>query len=1291
MKKLIFLSMMILMSAYPVAGASEIPAQKTKVKSKNVLFLSLYQVDLPVNTIAVRAIQEEFKNSEDFMLSLYYEYLDSNRFTDPAYKNAVFDLYERKYRDRQIDLVIVGAERMLEFWLERRQKILPDTPVIFYDINFKKIQSPHLPPDVTGIAGGEVDFVKCVRWLLDVRPSVSELVIVRGVGKVDQHFIFYFDNIRNTLQGRVKLTDWSGIPMSEMKRRAAVLPKTSVILYSLLFEDAAGVRYIPMSALKELASVASVPILSGYDQFIGTGTIGGYMYSIERQAREAARMGLRILRGEPVSALPIMTNQPSQFIFDQIALQKFDIPLSALPPESIIKNRQYSAWELYRPQIMAIMIAFGVMLILIAFLLRLTHKLNKARDTMSVLKMNLEAKEALRKSEEKYRLLAENTEDVIWTLDNNFKFTYLSPSIKLLRGLTPEEVMNESVMDSMKPESYKKVSEFNKERLQAEAEGKFDTVNRLELEQYHKDGSIVWVEAVCQRLFDNNGEKIGYLGISRNITERKKIENALRKSEEWFRTIFQKSPISIEIYDADGRLTNINQACMDTFGLPDTECVIGFKLFENPNFPDPYKEKVLQGEVVRVEALYDFELVKKLNIFPTSKSGTMYVDTLVTPLMNDQKTLFGYMVQIQDITGRRQTEEQIREKERLLSDIINFLPDATFVIDQKGKVLAWNRAMEIMTGINAEEMLGRDNYEYALPFYGERRPILIDLAIQSSPDIENTYTRIQRFEDRMMAENYYPSLRGMETWLSGNACVLKNLHGETVGAIESIRDITVRKRGEAELQKAKEAAEAANRAKSEFLANMSHELRTPLNAVIGFSQLLTHGQNLTAEQQENLRIINRSGEHLLTLINDVLDMSKIESGRTVLNENNFDLYRFADDLHDMFRLKAGQKNLHLIFEVAQDIPRCITADESKLRQVFINLIGNALKFTEKGKIEVRIEKGKVRNEDTSHFSLLTSHSPLLTLHFSVEDTGPGIAPEELNTLFEAFVQTKSGKRSQEGTGLGLPISRKFVQLMGGNITVKSEIGTGSLFRFDIQAKIADSAGIIKRQSARRVAALSPGQPAYRILIADDVEDNRKLLARFMKPLGFEIREAENGMIAVQIASEWKPHLIWMDLGMPVINGYEATQRIKADAEGVKPPVIIALTTGVFRDERALIISAGCDDFLRKPYKESELFDIMEKYTDIRFIWEEDTPGSGHKQTDEKLTADAVKALPPELLSELEQACVRGDTTGIEHLIEQSRSYDTPLADALKILADNFDYDQILELLSKKRGVNHDRA
>ena len=488
-------------------------------------------------------------------------------------------------------------------------------------------------------------------------------------------------------------------------------------------------------------------------------------------------------------------------------------------------------------------------------------------------------------------------------------------------------------------------------------------------------------------------------------------------------------------------------------------------------------------------------------------------------------------------------------------------------------------------------------------------------------------------------------------------------------------EIVQRTKIEAELVKAKEVAEAANKTKSAFLANMSHELRTPLNAILGFAQLMTRSQNLSPENQENLGIISRSGEHLLTLINNVLDLSKIEAGRTTLNESNFDLYRLLDDVEEMFQFKADDQRLQLLFDRADVVPQYVRADKVKLRQVLINLLNNAIKFTESGGVSVRVS---IANSQSA-----IPNGNQCQISFAVEDTGPGIAPEELDSLFTAFVQTESGKASQEGTGLGLPISRKFVELMGGKITVSSQLGHGTIFKFDIQATIVDRSDIETPRSHHRVIALEPDQPRYRLLIVDDKWNNRQLLIKLLNPLGFQLREANNGQEAIEIWQSWEPHLIWMDMRMPVMNGYEATKQIKATTKG-QATAIVALTASVLEEERAVILSAGCDDFLRKPFREADIFDTMHKHIGVRYVYTDPTLGDSKATANvEQLTTAAFAALPPELLAKLKQALLNVDLDLIDSLSSQISELNPALAQALADSIDNFEYDKILNLLPEE--------
>ena len=472
-----------------------------------------------------------------------------------------------------------------------------------------------------------------------------------------------------------------------------------------------------------------------------------------------------------------------------------------------------------------------------------------------------------------------------------------------------------------------------------------------------------------------------------------------------------------------------------------------------------------------------------------------------------------------------------------------------------------------------------------------------------------------------------------------------------------------------ELEVAKEKAEVANQAKSAFIANMSHELRSPLNAILGFAQIMTRSQTLPNEHQENVSIINRSGEHLLTLINNVLDLSKIEAGRITLNQKNFDLHRLLDDIHDMFQLKAADKGLQLLLEPAPNLPRYIRTDEVKFRQILINLINNALKFTSTGGICIRSQ-----SPDPSKIVV------------EVEDTGPGIAPEDLDELFETFTQTESGKQAQEGTGLGLSISRKFVQLMGGEMRVSSQVGQGTIFSFEIQVEQVEATQIENQQvNQRRIIGLEPNQPRYRILIVDDKPINRQLLVKLLGPFGFELQEASNGKEAVETWETWQPHLIWMDMRMPVMDGFEATQKIKATTAG-QATAIIALTASVLEEERAVVVSAGCDDFLRKPFREDQIFKTMEKHLGVRYVYSDSSPVEKDiPQSSDVLNLENIQALSPELLVMLRQAVISASKREMAAVVETIGVENAALAEAIARCLQNFEYDRILNLIPQEKS------
>ncbi|OAI12452.1 hypothetical protein A1507_02935 [Methylomonas koyamae] len=466
----------------------------------------------------------------------------------------------------------------------------------------------------------------------------------------------------------------------------------------------------------------------------------------------------------------------------------------------------------------------------------------------------------------------------------------------------------------------------------------------------------------------------------------------------------------------------------------------------------------------------------------------------------------------------------------------------------------------------------------------------------------------------------------------------------------------------AELQRARDQAEAANKAKSIFLANMSHELRTPLNAILGFSSLVQKDPQFPESQQRNLAIINRSGEHLLNLINDVLEMAKIESGRLQLEQTRFDLGALIRDVGDMMSVRAHDKGLRLLVDQSSEFPRFIYGDEARLRQILINLLGNALKFTQQGGVTLRLG---------THCN---SHTHLM---IEVEDTGPGIAESERERIFEPFVQLGE-QGDSKGTGLGLTITRQFVQLMGGQLTLESCVGKGSLFRIDLPLQETTEPQTPLPAADRRddIMRLAPGQPQYRILIVEDQLENQLLLGQLMADIGMQIEVAKDGAQGLALFQSWQPHLIWMDRRMPKMDGMQAAQAIRQLPGGDRVK-IVAVTASAFMEQREEMLQAGMDGFIRKPYRAEEIYACLAEQLGLEFVYRNETPGIAQ---DDTLTADKLAGLPAELRQELRTALESLEHPRILQTLDRIGELDRPLQKILAQLVENFDYPTILKHL-----------
>ena len=580
--------------------------------------------------------------------------------------------------------------------------------------------------------------------------------------------------------------------------------------------------------------------------------------------------------------------------------------------------------------------------------------------------------------------------------------------------------------------------------------------------------------------------------------------------------------------------------------------------------------------------------------------------------------------------------------------ILETMDSGYYEVDLNGSMIYCNPALRKFLGFEEADVYGMNFRNY--------------MAGEESRRVFGIFNEVYQ-TGRPQGDFYWPlaGKDGRNIYSAVSAYPIRNGQGSITGFRGTVRDISA-------LKKAQETAEEASRSKSIFLANMSHEIRTPMNAILGFAQLMQRDPNLTAQLREYLNIINRSGEHLLSLINDILEMSKIEAGRSTFIPKTFDLYGLLDDLELMFRARTQAKRLQLHVERIGNVPRWVNTDEGKLRQVLINLLGNAEKFTEEGGVALRI--GALRSPDGK-----------TELQFEVVDTGPGIAEDEIERLFNAFEQTRAGLRSG-GTGLGLALSRGFVKILGGALTLTSTVGKGSIFRFTIPVREGTEEESEHREKQLNVLKLKPGQEEMRVLIADDRETNRVLLSTMLAAVGFTTLEVVNGEEAVAKCREWKPRVILMDMTMPVMDGYEATRRIRQTPD-LKKTIIIAVTASAFEEDRRRVLEAGADGYLSKPFKERQLMEAIQSLTGVEYIYEEAaaTAGSGMTAGAMEQLREAISALPADLIQQLRNATMGAEIDLINELLDQVAGINPPAASLMREMAAQYQYEELLDLLS----------
>ncbi|MCT7983503.1 PAS domain S-box protein [Laspinema sp. A4] len=897
------------------------------------------------------------------------------------------------------------------------------------------------------------------------------------------------------------------------------------------------------------------------------------------------------------------------------------------------------------------------------------------------------AEAALHESEERYRSVIAAMAEGVVLQEATGEIRTCNASAERILGLSQEQMMGKTSLDIGWRAIREDGSPFpGPEHPAMVTLATGEPCTNVVMGVHKPDGSLTWISINSQPLFHWGEDRPRAVVASfSDITDRFEVQQVLRHNEARYRAILEDQTELIVRFMPDGMVTFVNEAFCRFFGVTQDEAIAHHY---EPAIKAEDRESVAQvlDEISPQNPVVTFENRA------IARGELRWTQWVTRGIFDELGRILEYQAVGRDISDRKQIEEALSTSQHFLQKVADAIPHILYLRDLSTNTSVYlNQQSLYILGYSAAE-LGNATPEWSLERYHPEDQSLFSQGTARFLSLQDS--------DVLSTEYRFRHKKGDWRWLNTREVVFsRNPQGIPTHILGSVEDITPRKLAETQLERAKDAAEAANRAKSAFLANMSHELRTPLTAILGFSQLISMGANLTQQQQEHLTIVRKSGEHLLDLIERVLDLSKIEAGTMTLSENDFDLYRLLIDVQNMFSLKAKEKGLLLLMNSEVNVPQYIRTDEVKLRQILINLLGNAIKFTAEGEVSLRVSRLEKESDNSSG-----SDKHQLTICFEVSDTGIGIDPWYFEHLFKPFVQTEAGMYCQEGTGLGLNISAQFIRLMGGNISVQSggksytegesscelildspsPFGSITTFKFEIPVRVVPGSDLLRINHSSRGRSIPPQRPGYRMIVVDDHDYNSQLLMEILQPFGFELKRALNGEEVLEMWPQFLPHLIWMDMRMPKIDGYEATRRIKAYCRNnpeIPVPAIVAITASGWHFDKAEILAAGCDGLIRKPFREVDIFEAIATHLGLPLIDSNRTSESsvlGEELI--SLKPSDLAHIPRELLDNLWNGLIQGDLELIASAIEQVGLQDAALADALQSLANQYQFEKLLALI-----------